>query len=469
MSLRARFGAYLAGVHLVLFGAAAFLLLSTPIWFVAAEGLLLGSLALGFYLLRQALEPLGYTRRFHDLLQDQHYAHRLAGPASGELEELVGLFNTLLGTLHRERLEIGEQQGFLDRLLEATPSAVLVFDFDGAISLLNASATALLGLEQPRGKPLAAWLAGDAHLSPLLDERARTRSISLLKQLDALPHGESRLLTAPDGRRYRAQRGRFFDRGFARDFMMVEELTAELESSERGAYEKLIRVLAHEVNNTVGATASVLDSLLFYAGQLAERDAGDFTTAVVAVRRRNLSLGEFIERFTRVVKMPAPECRPASLKAVMDDILSLNREQCNARGITLDWSACEDVPPQLVDTQLLEQALLNIVKNAIEAVDARHALDASSGGFIRAALAHEGERVKLSIVDSGGQLGAAAAPQLFTPFFSTKRGGQGIGLMFVREVLNRHGCSYSLAPGAEGETRFDIWFPAAAGLAFNKS
>jgi signal transduction histidine kinase len=123
------------------------------------------------------------------------------------------------------------------------------------------------------------------------------------------------------------------------------------------------------------------------------------------------------------------------------------------------------VPPQLVDTQLMEQALLNIVKNAIEAIDACRALDAGSEGFIRAALAHDGPRVKLSIVDSGGQIKAAAAPQLFTPFFSTKKGGQGIGLMFVREVLNRHGCSYSLAPGADGETRFDIWFPAPVGQA----
>jgi two-component system nitrogen regulation sensor histidine kinase NtrY len=462
MTLRVRLGGYMVGLHLLLFGFAAVLLHQAPIWFVTAELLLLASLAGGFYLLRQALEPLGYTRRFHDLLQDQHYANRLAPPKVAELDELVQLFNSLLGALHRERLEIGEQQGFLDRLLEATPSAVLVFDFDGAISLLNASAAALLGLEQPRNKRLAAWLDGSAALSGELDERARARSLHLVRQLDALPAGDSRLLADPDGRRYRALRGRFFDRGFARDFLMVEELTAELEDSERAAYEKLIRVLAHEVNNTVAATGSVLDSLLFYASQLAERDAADFTTAIVAVRRRNVSLGEFIERFTRVVKMPAPELRPASLKDVMDDILWLNREQCNARGIKLGWSRCDPVPALPVDTQLMEQALLNIVKNAIEAVEERNRADRAAGGFIRVALEHEGERIRLSIVDSGGQLGAASAHQLFTPFFSTKKGGQGIGLMFVREVLNRHACTYALAPGAEGETRFDIWFPVAA-------
>jgi nitrogen fixation/metabolism regulation signal transduction histidine kinase len=460
VTLRARLAAYLATLHLLLFGCAVLLLRARPAWLVAAELLLLASAAAGWQLLRRALEPLGYTRRFQELLQDQHYANRLAPPKVAELDELVALFNTLLDALHRERLEIGEQRGFLERLLEATPSAVLVFDFDGAISLLNASAGALLGLDAPHGKPLAAWRAGAAQLAPGLDAHARARSLDLIGQLDALPPGDSRLLDDPDGRRYRAQRGRFFDRGFARDFLMVEELTAELEDSERAAYEKLVRVLAHEVNNTVAATGSVLDSLLFYGSQLAARDAADFSTAIVAVKRRNVSLGEFIERFTRVVKMPAPELRPACLRAVVDDILWLNREQCNARGISLAWARCDPVAPLPIDTQLMEQALLNIVKNAIEAIDAHNAAHGASGGTIRVALEGRGERILLSVTDSGAQLGALPARRLFTPFFSTKKGGQGIGLMFVREVLNRHGCTYALAPGSDGETRFDIWFAA---------
>lgn len=462
MSLRARLIAYLAGLHLLLFGFVAWQWHTEPVWFITAEVLLLASLAGGWFLIRQALEPLGYTRRFHDLLQDQQYANRLTPAREPELDELVRLFNTLLGTLHRERLEIGEQQGFLNRLLEATPSAVLVFDFDGAISLLNPSAAALLGLEQARGQRLDAWLDGKAELSGELDDRGRQRSLDLVRQLLALPLGESRLLTDPDGRRYRAQRGSFFDRGFAREFLLVEELTAELERSERAAYEKLIRVLAHEVNNTVAATGSVLESLLFYAKQLAERDADDFTTAVVAVRKRNISLGEFIERFTRVVKMPEPELRPASLKEVVDDILWLNREQCNARGITLGWSRCDDLPPQLVDRQLMEQALLNVVKNAIEAIDARCSAEGTEGGAIRVSLEEHGERLRLSVTDSGRQLAAAPPGRLFTPFYSTKKGGQGIGLMLVREVLNRHGFTCSLVADENGETRFDIWMPAPA-------
>jgi two-component system nitrogen regulation sensor histidine kinase NtrY len=454
MTLRLRLGAYLAALHLLLFAFSVLLLLERPLLFVLVEVLLLASLAGGFHLLNRALEPLGYTQRFHDLLQDQDYAGRLARPKVRELDELVDLFNTMLAALYRERLEVGEQRGFLERLLEATPGAVLVFDFDGAISLVNASAVTLLELRQPQGKPLSAWRDGPA-------SGGGARSRDLIAQLDVLPLGESRLLTDLDGRRYRGQRGQFFDRGFARHFLMVEELTAELESSERATYEKLVRVLAHEVNNTVAATGSVLDSLLYYRSQLLEPDGVDFATAIDAVRRRNTSLGEFIERFTRVVKMPEPELRPASIRDMMDDIVWLNREQCKRRAIHIGWTRCDDVAPQRIDRQLMEQALLNIVKNALEAVEAgQQQAGGGGGGYIHLALTagEAGGGATLSVVDSGNQLGAVPARQLFTPFFSTKKGGQGIGLMFVREVLNRHGFGFALAPDEQGETRFEIRF-----------
>ena len=459
MSLRQRLTAYLLALHLLFFVFTVALYRTQPWLFVALEVLLVMSLAGGFHLMRRALEPLGYTQRFHDLLQDQNYAARLQMSDGAELEQLVQQFNSMLGVLYQERLHLGEQQGFLDRLLEATPSAVVVFDYDGRVSLLNASAEQLLGLADPTGKPLAAWLDGRAGWNATLAEPERARSVSLLAQLDALPLGESRLLGDPDGRRYRAQRGHFFDRGFKRHFLFIEELTEELASSEKDTYEKLVRVLAHEVNNTVAATGSVLDSLLYYSDQLNERDSVDFSTAVVAVRRRNASLGQFIERFTRVVKMPAPEPRPTELRSLLDDIVRLYSEQCRSRAIRIEWLRCDDIAPQALDQPLMEQALLNIVKNAVEAVEAAIADGARVDGYIRLALAREEAGVRLSVIDSGDRLGDVPAHQLFAPFFTTKKGGQGIGLLFVREVLNRHGFPYRLAPGGDGETRFDIWLP----------
>ncbi|MYN42031.1 sensor histidine kinase [Duganella sp. FT109W] len=451
MSLRWRLYAYLAGAHLLFLAITVMLFRTQPLLMLGLEVLVLLSLGLGVWLLRRALEPLGYTRHFHDLLQDQHYAARLQLSSDKELNELVQLFNTMLGRLYQERLQIGEQQGFLDRLLEATPSAVIVFDFDGRISLLNASAQALRGLGDAKGETLAACA---------LEVDAAGAGVGLLAQLDALPLGDSQLLTDADGRRYRGQRGQFYDRGFSRHFLLVEELTEELESSEKATYEKLIRVLAHEVNNTVAATGSVLDSLLYYRSQLTERDSEDFSTAILAVQRRNASLGEFIERFTRVVKMPAPELRPAAVRDIMDDILYLYREQCRSRGITIAWQRCDAVPAIAMDRHLMEQALLNVVKNAMEAVEAGAGEADSDHRRIDFVLAQEAGRVRLSVIDSGNLLGDVPARQLFTPFFTTKKGGQGIGLLFVREVLNRHGYAYRLAATTDGATSFDIWLTA---------
>lgn len=451
--LKWQFGLYLALLHVALFAAAATMARERPWLFLMLEAALLASAIYGYRLLARAMEPLTYTQHFHNLLQDGEYAARLrmAGHrGQPELDQLVQLFNSMLARLYQERLKLGEQQGLLDRLLEATPSAVIVFDFDGRISVLNAAAAALLGVPDPVGKPLRHWLDADAA------DAASPRCASLLEQLDRLAPDSGALLSDSAGRRYRGQRGHFHDRGFKRQFLLVDELTAELADSEHATYDKLIRVLGHEVNNTVAATASVLDSLLYYRGQLADSDAADFGTAIVAVKRRNVQLGEFIERFTRVVKMPAPELRPADIAALLDGIADLYREPCRSRGITLAWARRDTVPLLPMDSQLMEQALLNVVKNAMEAVETTMHEQGLQAGTVTLALQAEQGGARLTITDSGRRLSGVPASQLFTPFFSTKKGGQGIGLLFVREVLNRHGYSHRLAADGRGDTCFEI-------------
>jgi nitrogen fixation/metabolism regulation signal transduction histidine kinase len=458
LSLRRRLTAYLLLLHLAFFGLTLWLYRERPLVVVAVEAVLIASAVLGVVLIQRTLQPLEYTRRFSELLQEHNYAARLQQAPEDELAGLVAQYNTMLEALYQERLRLGEQRGFLDRLLEATPSAVLAFDFDGRVRLVNASALSLLGIAAPEGHALSDWAAGAAPFAEGADAAARARTLQLLAELDALPVGDSRLLADADGRRYRAQRSHFFDRGFARHFLLIEELTQELDRSERATYEKLVRVLAHEVNNTVAATGSVLDSLLYYRPQLTAADGEDFGTAIEAVKRRNTSLGEFIERFTRVVKMPAPEPRPTPLHELLEDLLRLYREPSRARQVELSLARVDSLPALALDRNLFEQALLNIAKNAVEAAEAS-ARERGVPGSVVFELVREGERARLSVIDSGDRLGEVPAGQMFTPFFSTKKGGQGIGLLFVREVLQRHGLQYRLAADGAGHTRFDIWLP----------
>ena len=242
MNLRRRLTAYLICLHLVFFALTLWLYREQPIVIVVVEVFLLVSLIGGVVLINRALQPLDYVRRFQELLLDKNYAARLQQAPNDELAGIVNLFNGMLDSLYQERLKLGEQRGFLDRLLEATPSAVVAFDFDGRISLINASALSLLGVANPEGKAMADWVHGQGEFVDGLDAAGRKRSLDMLSQLDALSLGDSKMLVDSDGRRYRCQRSHFFDRGFARHFLLIEELTEELESSEKATYEKLLKL-----------------------------------------------------------------------------------------------------------------------------------------------------------------------------------------------------------------------------------
>jgi two-component system nitrogen regulation sensor histidine kinase NtrY len=445
MSLQRPLFVYLMLVHAAFFGIALLFFHTRPLVVVAIELALLGSYVIGHIALRRALLPLDFSRQFQDLLQDENYAARLKLSTNRDTNTLVTLFNRMLDALYQERLRLGEQRGFLDQLLEATPSAVIVFDFDANISLCNACAHEVFGTILQMGKPLSQ-----------IGEIDKNRQF--LQELMVLTVGESRVISDDNGRRFRCQRSQFVDRGFRRDFLMIDEITDELASSEKETYEKVVRVLAHEVNNTVAATGSVMDSLLFYRAQLTEEDAKDFSTAIFAVQKRTTNLAQFIERFTQVVKMPEPHLETCDLNEMLESALVLYRQRCNERGIELGWGQRDIAPALALDRHLFEQALMNIVKNAIEAAEAAQAKNVSAAHFVRIDLALDQNTgaVKLSIIDSGKGLQKIASSQLFTPFFTTKKGGQGIGLMFVREVLNRHGFSHRLAENAEGQTQFDI-------------
>jgi nitrogen fixation/metabolism regulation signal transduction histidine kinase len=471
MKLQHRLISYLVLIH-GFFLALLFFLAQHSSWLViASEIVLVLSLALGLYLVRKNLQPMQMLQQFQDLLHDRLYTSRIRDEINPELNQTVQLFNRLLDNLYQERIALGEQRGLLERLLEATPSAVMVFDFDGGLSLFNASAQHLLGLNSSHlGLTVAQFVLTESRLSP--------ENLHMMAQIEV---GQSSLLIDATGRSYRCQRNQFVDRGFKRDFILMDELTAELARSEKNTYEKLIRVVAHEVNNTVAATGSVLESLLFYTDQLKSDDQVDFSTAIAAVQRRNTHLGQFIERFTQVVKMPEVVRRSCSIPELVNSVMYLYQAQCQELGITLAWRECQALPEQEVDPHLFEQALMNIFKNAVEAiVSAKTKQESQEPAYIHVRWCVDENRNKnhdqnpdrnldqnadqdagqfgLHIIDSAGAIANLPQAQLFTPFYTTKKGGQGIGLVLVREVFNRHGLHYSLSSNAQGETEFFIRF-----------
>ena len=142
------------------------------------------------------------------------------------------------------------------RVLDVSPSGIVVLDFDGRIE---------------SGQPCRRAAAAAARRRRCADGARRRRACRCSRRIASLEPGEARVIAAHGGRRVRVQRGTFLDRGFPRSFFLLEELTEELRQSEKAAYEKLIRMMSHEVNNSVGASSSLLQSSLSYSAQLVGR------------------------------------------------------------------------------------------------------------------------------------------------------------------------------------------------------
>lgn len=429
LPLRSKLGLYLTALHLVLGVLAAVcwrLLRPNPPLLLAAEAGFALSAWLGYRLVRAFFVPLDLIRTGAELIGERDWSSGFRETGQPEMDALVRIYNQMIGRLREERLQLQEQHLFLDRVLSASPAGVVTLDLDGAVSLINPSAARLL----------------DTTAGAVTGRRLAAAGVGLGAALAAIPTGEARVLPLAGGRRLKASRAEFFDRGFARGFFLLEELTEELRASEKAAYGKLVRMMAHEINNSVGAVGSLLDSFRGYAAQLQQGDGDDLLQAIAVAVQRLENLRAFTNGFAEVVRLPPPDPRPTDLGRLVDELLVLLRPELERRAIVCSWTGRQPVGPLVMDRNQIEQVLVNVLRNAVEAIGEQ--------GTIALSLTHASGRTILSIRDSGAGLADDVLPLLFTPFFTTKRDGRGLGLTLVREILAQHGYAFSLAPAGGG-------------------
>jgi nitrogen fixation/metabolism regulation signal transduction histidine kinase len=355
MSLRARFIAYLVVMHL-LFGALALYLLAGEhrAWLIAVEAVFAVSFVAGLAMIQRLFRALSFVGDSAQFLQDSDYTARFVPVQQPEIDRLIGVYNRMVDHLRAERQRVQEQHFFLSRVLEVSPSGIVVLDFDDRIDLVNPAAARML--QRPADALRGRALAGSG--------------VPLLEAVRTLEAGEGRIVTIQGGRRIRAQHGTFIDRGFRRTFYLLEELTEELRQTEKAAYEKLIRLMSHEVNNSVGASSSLLQSSLHYAAQLGPGARADLERALQIAIDRMGQLNAFMRGFADVVRLPAPVLQPTDVGEMLARIETLTAATRARHDVTWHWATGRDLPLMALDRVQMEQALLNIVKNAIEAAGA---------------------------------------------------------------------------------------------------
>jgi len=432
MSLRLKLLLFLLPLYGVLLALAAQVRLSSPALFIACELTIVGSAGLTWQLYRGLLRPVRLIEAGTAALQAQDFSLKFKPVGQPELDRLVGVYNQMLDALRQERVSQHEQSVLLARLIGASPAGILLLDFESCIVNANAAAARALG------QPVAA-LAGQAVAAlpspwgPLLAE---------------LAGGQPQAVRLPTGQTYRAVAAYFLDRGFQRRFVVLEELTEELRQQEKQTYEQLIRLMSHEVNNSIGAVNSLLGSFQHYAPQLDAADRDDYTQGLAVSITRNTQLADFIGRYARLVRLPPPTPHPTDVHALLHDLGRLLAPQSAAQGVAWHWHLASAGPlVVLADSQQLTQALLNVAKNALEALG-------PTGGNVW--VRTTAQPPTLTLENDGPPLGPEVRQRLFTPFFSTKPGGQGIGLVLVRDILLGHGFAFRLETEPSGRTAFTL-------------
>ena len=439
LSLRFKFILYLLCTHLLFALLAVYLLSKNRLWLFAIEVVFVISLSIGIKLISTLFDTLELINTGAQFIEDNDFTARFLPVGQPELDRLIAVYNRMVDGLRDERLRLQEQNYFLARVLAASPSGVLTFDFDGRIATINPATEKLLQL------PAA----------ELLGKKLAELPLPFAQALHDVPMDEARVLTLTGRRRAKCQRAQFLDRGFTRDVLLIEELTEELRQTEKTAYEKIIRLMSHEVNNSVGSANSLLHSCLLYAEQLAEEDRRDFVQALQVVIARTEHLNQFMRSFASVFRLPLPAKQLCDVRALWEHIVSLFKTELHQRAITVVWDESARLPLVALDPRQMEQVFINIFKNALEAIRAR---PGSPAGAITLRFGQQQQRSFVIVEDTGCGLNDETRAHLFTPFFSTKENGQGIGLTLVQEILDQHGCEFALESKPGEPTRFTIWF-----------
>ncbi|MEO8275679.1 MAG: ATP-binding protein [Thermoanaerobaculia bacterium] len=430
-------------LHVPLAGLAGFAAGTSATGLVAAELAVLLSLAVSWRLLRLGGAARQLARGGRELLAEGDFATRFRLFGQRDVDDLVQLFNSLSEELQRERLRLEERDLLLGKLVAASPAGVVMLDLDSRVDLVNPAAARLMTSGLASG-----LLASDA--SGFVGKLVEALPSPFGEVAAALTPGDVRVLSLGNGRRARLSRAEFQDRGFERTFLLIEEMTVELRASERAAYEKVIRLVSHEVNNSAGAVSSILDSsreILRATGAAgagaAPRggagDDGEVDHALDVAARRVRHLAAFVDGFAEVVRIPEPNLQSLDLGAILSDLVTLHRPEAERRSLRLTLDLPATSYAALADREQIEQALLNLLRNAFEATP--------DGGLVEITLLPADRSVAVQVADSGHGLTIDAAAQIFTPFFSTKRDGRGLGLTLVQEIAQRHGGEITLENG----------------------
>ena len=361
-------------------------------------------------------------------LKDRDFSASLAAARHDELDELVAQYNALSEILRDERQTLHQRELLLDTVIQATPLALVLTNAAGRILYGNVAARALFG-------------AGKRLEGLAFDELLRGVAEPLR---EAVQRGEDGIFTVTlDGQSeaFHLSHRRFTLNAQRHHLYLFKQLTQELNRQEVATWKKVIRVISHELNNSLAPLSSLAHSGKLVAGN-PSREKLELIFSTIEERADHLK--RFIEGYARFAKLPRPQPEIVDWRGFVESL----RE-------TIAFEPASDLPtdPGYFDPGQLEQVLINLIKNAHES--------GSAPDEVRLAIESNALGTRLLVLDRGSGMSQPVLESALLPFYSTKRSGTGLGLPLSREIVEAHGGRLSLANRGGGGLEVSLWLPAA--------
>jgi two-component system, NtrC family, nitrogen regulation sensor histidine kinase NtrY len=348
-------------------------------------------------------------------LREGDYSIRGVSARPGSAADLVMTeINALGQTLQRQRTEAGESTALLSSVMQAIDVAMFAFDTDERLVLVNPAAERLLGRKSPK---LLGRRAAELRLDPYL-------SGPVPRLVDRGFAGKGSL---------EVRRSTFYREGRPHQLIAFSDVSRALREQEQIAWQRIVRVLSHEINNSLTPIKSIAHTLKRMVSRVPDLPRGaEVIEGLTLIETRSGSLGRFLRAYAQLAKLPKPQPKRMPVLPLARRVVELeDRLPVQIRGDEIDIDA---------DPDQLEQLLINIVRNAVDA-----ALETGGGVWIDWRNADEFE---MTVEDEGPGLPDTA--NLFVPFFTTKPAGSGIGLVLCRQIAEAHGGTLTLETRRDG-------------------